>query len=67
MAKRKTEQQIINDTTTMAITTACYVLNKRNKFGAQRLAQFVADVMEINEKMELDEIRAELKEKGIEI
>ena len=61
------KEQIIADTTKMAIAAACLALNKRNKFGVVRLTQFIADVMEINEKMEYDEIVSELKEKGIRI
>lgn len=61
------KEQIIADTTKMAIAAACLALNKRNKFGVTRLTQFIADVMEINAKMEYDEIVSELKQKGIAI
>lgn len=57
------KEQIIVDTTKKAIAAACLALNKRNKFGVMRLTQFIVDVMEINEKMEYNEIVSELKQK----
>ena len=58
----------ISDTTMMFMACACYVLAKRNKFGKQRLSQFIADIQQVNADNEYSEIREFIISKyGIEL
>lgn len=49
--------KVISDTTMMFMACACYSLYKRNEFGKKRLMQFMADVIEVNNKTEYTEIQ----------
>lgn len=57
------EEKLISDTTKMFMACACYALWKRNGFGKQRLAQFLSDVIQVNDDNEYLEITRELKKK----
>lgn len=63
MAKRKSEDKIIADTSMMFMACACYVLHERNGFGKSRLMQFMADIQQVNNDNEYEEIIAVLNEK----
>lgn len=61
-ANNKTPDEIISDTTMMFMACAAYVLHERNGFGQQRIAQFLADVEQVNRENEYIDLRKKLNE-----
>jgi len=61
-ANNKTPDEIISDTTMMFMACAAYVLHERNGFGQQRIAQFLADVEQVNRENEYIDLRNKLNE-----
>lgn len=61
-AVNKTPDEIISDTTMMFMACAAYVLHERNGFGQQRIAQFLADVEQVNRENEYIDLRNKLNE-----
>ena len=59
----KTPDEIIYDTTMMFMACTAYVLHERNGFGQQRIAQFLADVEQVNRENEYKDLRNMLNEK----
>lgn len=61
-AVNKTPDEIISDTTMMFMACAAYVLHERNGFGQQRIAQFLADIEQVNRENEYIDLRNKLNE-----
>lgn len=57
----------ISDTTMMFLACACYALHKRNGFGKNRLIQFIADINQVNEGNNYDDLRKNLIDVGIDL
>jgi hypothetical protein len=58
----KSPDEVISDTTMMFMACAAYVLHERNGFGKNRIAQFLADIEQVNRENEYTDIRKYLKE-----
>lgn len=55
--------KVISDTTMMFMACASYVLHERNKFGKQRIMQFIADIEQVGRENTYDELRQYLTDK----
>ena len=62
-AQNKSTEDIISDTTMMFMACAVYTLCMRNNFSKQEIAQFLADVEQVNRDNSYEDLRLMLNEK----